>query len=461
VQGQSALNDFIRAACVPRAGSHAEGTLDDARRILAQHSSLPRESIHAAAIVGDDEQVRHFIAGDAAAATRAGGPYGWDPLTHLCFSRYLRLERDRSAAFARAAEALLDAGADPNAGFSEPGNAPTPEWECLLYGAAGVAHDAAVTRLLVARGADVNDAEVTYHAPETQDNAALAVLIESGKLTADSLATMLLRKADWHDVEGVRMLLDAGAEPNRPTHWGNTALQHAVARDNGRDIVALMIDHGGDPALSNDGRAPSSWGRGRTPVAMAAWNGRRDLLELFDARGVRAPLDGVEALLAACASGDDASITRITSREPAIVSQLRTVGGDVLASFARVGNADGLRRLLDLGVDAAATTSMANGYWDIADRSTALHAAAWLGRHEAVKALLERGAPADAQDARGRTPLALAVKACVDSYWTGRRSPESVDALLRAGANPHTPGVMFPSGYAEVDTLLSSARVSS
>jgi hypothetical protein len=48
----------------------------------------------------------------------------------------------------------------------------------------------------------------------------------------------------------------------------------------------------------------------------------------------------------------------------------------------------------------------------------------------------------------------LAVKACVDSYWTNRRSPESVEALLRAGASVN--GVDFPCGYAEVDALLQS-----
>jgi hypothetical protein len=52
--------------------------------------------------------------------------------------------------------------------------------------------------------------------------------------------------------------------------------------------------------------------------------------------------------------------------------------------------------------------------------------------------------------------LALAVKACVDSYWTERRSPESVQALLEAGAS--TKSVAFPSGYAEVDALLREHR---
>jgi hypothetical protein len=50
--------------------------------------------------------------------------------------------------------------------------------------------------------------------------------------------------------------------------------------------------------------------------------------------------------------------------------------------------------------------------------------------------------------------LALAVRACVDSYWKGRRTPESVEALLEAGASVR--GVEFPSGYAEVDELLKA-----
>jgi ankyrin repeat protein len=69
-----------------------------------------------------------------------------------------------------------------------------------------------------------------------------------------------------------------------------------------------------------------------------------------------------------------------------------------------------------------------------------------------VRLLLDRGAPVNAVDGKGRTALMLAVKACVDSYWKDRRSPESVAMLLRAGAS--TAGVDFPSGYAEVDALL-------
>ena len=50
----------------------------------------------------------------------------------------------------------------------------------------------------------------------------------------------------------------------------------------------------------------------------------------------------------------------------------------------------------------------------------------------------------------------LAVRACVDSYWTRRRSPESVKALLDAGASVR--GVLFPSGYDDVDELYQNPR---
>ena len=56
----------------------------------------------------------------------------------------------------------------------------------------------------------------------------------------------------------------------------------------------------------------------------------------------------------------------------------------------------------------------------------------------------------------GRTPLMLAVRACVDSYWMERRSPYCVRALLDAGASAS--GVPYPSGYREVDALLEHPR---
>jgi ankyrin repeat protein len=422
------------------------GSLEQAEDILAAHPEIASSGIYAAALLGDDAAVRRFIAMDSGNATAKGGPRGWDALTYLCFSKYLRLDPARSEGFVRAAEALLDAGANANTGFYDESHRPKPEFESALYGAAGVAHHAGLTRLLLDRGADPNDEEVPYHSPETGNNDALEVLVESGKITPDSLATMLLRKHDWHDDDGVRWLLEHGADPNRMTRWRLTAFHQAVRRDNALKIVELLLDHGADPTVVTEGRSG---------VAMAARRGRGDLLELFERRDIPVEFQGADRLVAACARNDVETVRGISSREPQLVGEVLAGGGKLLAEFAGNGNTGGVRLLLDLGVDVAARFEEGDLYWDVARDSTALHVAAWRASHGTLKLLIERGAPVDVADGKGRTPLALAVRACVDSYWTARRSPESVQALLKAGAS--VSGIDFPCGYAEVDALLRAA----
>jgi ankyrin repeat protein len=450
------VTEFIVAACAPRDAGHASGTLARAEAIRAAHPGVATANVHTAAILGDEASVRRFLAADRASATAQGGPYEWDALTHLCFSRYLRLDRARSEGFVRAATALLDAGASANTGWWEANHQPHPEWESALYGAAGVAHHAELTRLLLERGADPNDEEVPYHAPEGWDNAALKVLVQSGKLDHDSLATILLRKTDWHDYEGVKWLLEQGVDPNRLTRWGKTALLNAALSDNALEIFEVLLAHGADPTITGTRPDVCRSAAGRSAVSLAARRGRGDVLGLFERRGVPMEFHGVERLIAACARNDAASVRSIAEREPGLVTELRAEGGKLLAEFAGNGNTDGVRRLLDLGMDVGALHQQGDGYFGIAKNSTALHVAAWRARPKTVQLLIDRGAPINVPDGAGRTPLALAVRACVDSYWTERRSPESVQALLAAGAS--VSGVQFPSGYAEVDALLESHR---
>ncbi|HKQ59820.1 MAG TPA: ankyrin repeat domain-containing protein [Candidatus Polarisedimenticolaceae bacterium] len=422
------------------------GSLERAAAILAEHPEIASGDIYTAAVLGDDAAVRRFLAADPKLATAKSGAHGWEPLSYLCLSKYLRLDPARSDGFVRAATALLDAGADANTGFWTTGE--HPEFETALYGAAGVAHHPELTRLLLERGADPNDVEVAYHAPESDDNRALQLVVQTGKLTADSLATMLLRKADWHDLDGARWLLEHGADPNRLTNWRFSALHQALRRDNDLAIVEAMLDHGADPALPNGVD-------GRTAISIAVRRGRADALDLFERRGIRIALEGVERLIAACARNDSTGVRAITGTEPHLVQQLLAEGGTLLAEFAGTANAAGVAQLLDLGVDVQAPYA-GDGYFGIAKNSTALHVAAWRAWPAVVQLLIERGALLDLPDGNGRTPLALAVRACVGSYWSYRRSPESVEALLRAGASPYS--VRIPSGYDAVDALIAAAR---
>jgi ankyrin repeat protein len=311
-----------------------------------------------------------------------------------------------------------------------------------------------IVRLLLERGADPNDEETPYHVPETYDNTVLKILVESGKLNDTSMTTLLLRKADWHDYGGITWLLEHGADPNRTTSWGRTAFHHAVLRDNSSDIIEALLKHGADPTLvaGLPDMARHTEGPTMSGVVMAARRGRGDVLELIERRSIPMELQGVERLIAACARNDVAGLRVIADQEPELVRELLKQGGKLLAEFAGVGNTNGVRHLLDLGVDVNAVTEDGDPYFDVAKNSTALHSASWRAWPATVKFLLERGASVNALDDKGRTALALAVRACVDSYWKDRRTPESVEALLNAGATVR--GVEYPSGYAEIDELL-------
>jgi ankyrin repeat protein len=440
-----AVAGFLIAASVPRDGSdHTSGTLEEAKAILARYPHVAGANIYTAATLGDEIAVRSFLSADPKLATAAGGPYAWDALTHLCFSRYLRIERDHSAAFVGTATVLLDAGASPNTGWTAMWQG-KPEFESVIYGAAGAAHHPGMTRLLLEYGADPNDGETCYHAPESYDNAVTQILLESGKLNDRSRTWILVRKADWHDYNGIKLALDNGADPNAIPQWGNSALQHAIQRDNNIEIIRLLLERGADPLLGN-GRD------GRSAAVMAARRGRGDVLALLTERAIDPQFAGVDKLIVACALADQTAIESLTREQPNLLRDLFAEGGTLLSQFAGVGNREGVRCLLDLGIPVD-TLYGGDNYFDIAKDSTPLHVAAWRGRPDTMKLLLERGAPVNALDGKGRTPLQLAIRACTDSYWMDRLSPDWITPLLDAGATLE--GIEIPCGYDAADVLLN------
>ncbi len=410
----------VRAAFIKAATWH--GTLDEPEAMLAQHPELRAGDIHTAAILGDDRAVQRLLAEDRSNATATSPPYGGDALNYLGLSKYLRLDPARTPAFLRAATELLDAGADPNTGFWTTGQ--FPERETALYGAAGVAHHAELTRLLLERGADPNDGEAVYHSPETYDNAAMKLLVETEKLTPENLSLMLIRKHDWHDYEGAKYLLERGVDPNSQREPGWIPIHHAIARNNSLAMLELLLDHGADPRVRKDGA---------TAIERAARRGRGDLLALFAKRGFPIELQGVDRLIGACAADDSSTIQEIQQREPELVRELLAQGPTLLSEFAGTWNTAGVRHLLDLGVPVNAPYA-GDGYFDIAMGSTALHVAAWQSRPDLVQLLIARGADVNAMDGKGRTPLVLAHKAQVDSYWSERATAEPERLLRAAGA---------------------------
>ena len=186
------------------------------------------------------------------------GPNGWQPILYACFSRLLRGDPERAPGIREVVRRLLAAGADPNASFINDG-----EWlQVALYGAAGIAGDPELTRMLLEAGADPTDErdgyhgnEVLYHACEFPDPTCAMLVIDAGArqdLVDYDLGRALnfpnpemvemfcthgarasaghLHQAVWRrrPPRTVAALLDAGAPIDAPDEHGLTALQVAV-----------------------------------------------------------------------------------------------------------------------------------------------------------------------------------------------------------------------------------------
>ena len=443
---------FLEVACLDRHGWHASGSLEHAEMLLARYPIAATASIFSSAVLANEPAVRDWLERDRSLATANGGPHGWDALTYLCFSRYLRLDTDRSASFVACARALLEAGADANTGWIDSiDDPPRPVREPAIYGAAGIARNPGLTQLLLDYGADPNDEETPYHAPETYDNTVLTILLASGRFNERSLATVAARKCDWHDEVGLALALDHGANPNFLNVWKYSPFHHSIHRDNGLVMIEQLLDHGADPWLANKSDE-------RTAFQMAAWHGRGDILETLARRGFKPEFHGLDELVALCARGQTDPARNLADNDPDLLTQLHAVGGTLLARFAGADNEAGVRTLLALGISANALWPEGDGYWEITPGSTALHVAAWRAHHRVVATLIAAGIQVNACDARQRTALQLAVKACTDSYWQRRRKPDSVAALLAAGAS--TDGIDWPTGYDAIDALLRPDRSS-
>jgi hypothetical protein len=440
------LNTFIELACVDRHGWHGSGTLEYSELVLKRYLHDHPGNIFSAAVLGDAQAVRDWLARDLSLATATGGPHQWDALTYLCFSRYLRIDKTRSDSFVAAARALLEAGASANTGWTEYiDEPPRPVPETVIYAAAGIAQNPDMTKLLLEFGVDPNDEETPYHVPETYDNTVLQILLESKRFNERSLATVAVRKCDWHDEKGLELALEYNANPNYLTVWTFSPFQHSIRRDNGLIMIEMLLDHGADPYLVSKADK-------RNAIQMAAYYGRSDILDTLERRGFDIRLEGLDSLVAACARADVDGAKAIAVREPQLLTALLTMGGTLLARFSGTANDAGVRCLLALGVAASAIWYEGDGYWELAHNSTALHVAAWRAHHDVVRTLIGGGAPVNAVDARNRTALQLAVRACIDSYWKYRRKPDSVAALLAAGAT--IDGIELPTGYDAIDELL-------
>ena len=393
---------------------------------LRDTPALATASPHHALVLGDADAVRGALADGRLDVAAKGGPLEWLPLVYLCFSRYAQVDSPRVAGILAVARLLLDAGADPNAGFHL-GRHPDP-LPCL-YGATGYNNNVDLAGLLIDAGARLDDGESVYHSTEHADLACLRLLIARGARPKPSELRHML---DREDVEGTALMLDGGADPNHGNERGETALHWAVWRDRSPAVVRILLDRG----AAIDARRVD----GRTAYAMAVLFGRRALADLLRAAGADTTLSAVDRYVEArVAAASDAAKDSVLPGAP----PLSASDAHLLPDLANANHAAGVLALLAAG--AGIHEKGEHG-------ATALHFACWNGQDTLVAALLARGADTTIEDRTFHaTPPGWLVHGA--QYCPEPRGDyaAALRALLAAGAAVTAEA---PTGRAEVDAIL-------
>jgi len=299
------------------------------------------------------------------------------------------------------AQLLLDRGVDIDAREAWRGQT------ALMWAADG--RFAALTKALVERGADVTVRAVTNDWDSQITSEPRAQYRPTGGLTALHYA------ARAGCLECISAILNGGADVDRPTPDGVTALMLAI--DNFEfEAADLLLDAGANPHYSD------WWGRTALYLAVD--------MNSYVTRALQGGLTG---------SGEDTNPgATLSSRKTAmdIIERLLAAGVEVnpQLNMHRVGRGGNSQRFTDDLLTTGATPLL---------RAAITH------DHEVMRVLLEHGAEVDLPNVMGVTPLMAATSIGVrDSNFGANRSPkfdsdpliqdeviESLEILLAAGAD--------------------------
>lgn len=382
-----------------------------AARLLEASPEIADYDFRTAVVLGAFNRVREMVTHDADLAVRPIEPMGWPPLLGVCSSRWHRIDPRRAEGLLAVARLLVDAGADPNTRVL-PG--PRRRRCSTLFAAAGNANNPQITRLLLERGA-IPDDDTLYLSAFFPDHECLRLLLSANGTLNKTFA--LTAPISTGNIEGVRLLLEAGADPKQPfqadllgaSREGDPpigAVAAAIECDCSAELIELLLQHGGDPdAPGRDGRSP---------VRLAMRQGRIDVAEMLARHGARDHATEIDRFLAACVHADRGQAQRLLRDHPDLLGRLSDEDRSAVIDAAEFGNIEAVRLMLQVGFPV----NVRGGEHEC----TPLHTAALSGSAELVRLLLEAGADPAARDTTWNdTPL---VWATVGSGM-GRDDPNS------------------------------------
>ena len=144
--------------------------------------------------------------------------------------------------------------------------------------------------------------------------------------------------------EGVRLLLEAGADPNRYADDAaspSPVIYAAVRSGCSAELIGLLLAHGADP----DSPGPD----GRSPYALATAAGRADLAKLLRRYGAADDIAATDRFLAACQHADRAAVEQQLAQDPGLSGRLTAAQqAAAMIHAAESGNTPAIALMLDL-----------------------------------------------------------------------------------------------------------------
>ncbi len=388
-----------------------EGDLREAESILNAVNDIGRYSMEAAAVLGDAEQVSERLALDPAAAVAIDHIRGWPPLLYVCYSRWHQIEPVRAAGMAEVVRLLLDAGASPDTN-----NGARQGYRSALKGCVEL-NNPDVAQVLLEAGANPDQGRPIGEAAGLRDHRCLELLLSHGaRVLAGTWTVGAAVFAD--DARAVSVLLEAmDSADGQAAREATEALPDAAA-DASADVVAALLAAGADPNAHDDG--------GKSALRRAARAGKSETVALLVSGGASDDGTDVDRFIGACLRADRQSAELLLAEHPDLRDQMTDDDRAEVVLAAGSTSVATVSLMLDLGFPPRAR----NGFGE-----QPLHAAAYAGKAETVRLLIDAGADVDGRDTRfDSTPLAFATVGSSEHLGQPGDWIEVARSLLDAGA---------------------------